>query len=108
MERKKQNSVVFFNRVYAQPTIQEYEKETTETVRGLFEEVDELFYREEHVANPKSSVQASFLNTRLFFQAASIEMQDLKTVIPRKSGNKEEYRDRTEKVLTRLSPGQMM
>ena len=46
--------------MYAQPTIQEYEKETTETVRGLFEEVDELFYREEHVANPKSSVQASF------------------------------------------------
>ena len=42
------------------PTVQEYEKETTETVRGLFEEVDELFYREEHVANPKSSVQASF------------------------------------------------
>ena len=42
------------------PTFQEYEKETTETVRGLFEEVDELFYREEHLANPKSSVQASF------------------------------------------------
>ena len=42
------------------PTVQEYEKETTETVRGLFEEVDELFYREEHLANPKSSVQASF------------------------------------------------
>ena len=42
------------------PTVQEYEKETTETVRGLFEEVDELFYREEQVANPKSSVQASF------------------------------------------------
>ena len=35
-------------------------------------------------------------------------MQDLKTVILGKSGNKEEYRDRTEKVLTRLSPGQMM
>ena len=46
--------------------------------------------------------------TSLCFKAASIKMQDLKTVILGKSGNKEEYRDRTEKVLTRLSPGQMM
>ena len=46
--------------------------------------------------------------TSLCFKAASIKIQDLKTVILGKSGNKEEYRDRTEKVLTRLSPGQMM
>ena len=58
-KKKRQKSIVFFNRVYI-PAVQEYEKETTETVRGLFEEVDELFYREEHLANPKSSVQASF------------------------------------------------
>ena len=56
---KKTNICCFFS-TECTPTVQEYEKETTETVRGLFEEVDELFYREEHVDNPKSSVQASF------------------------------------------------
>ena len=59
MERKKDKNPFFFS-TECIPTVQEYEKETTETVRGLFEEVDELFYREEHLANPKSSVQASF------------------------------------------------
>ena len=58
-KKKRQKSIVFFL-TECMPTVQEYEKETTETVRGLFEEVDELFYREEHLANPKSSVQASF------------------------------------------------
>ena len=57
--KKKRQKSIFFS-TECMPTVQEYEKETTETVRGLFEEVDELFYREEHVANPKSSVQASF------------------------------------------------
>ena len=56
----KETKIRFFSSTECTPTFQEYEKETTETVRGLFEEVDELFYREEHVANPKSSVQASF------------------------------------------------
>ena len=57
---KKTKIRCYFQQSFFMPTVQEYEKETTETVRGLFEEVDELFYREEHVANPKSSVQASF------------------------------------------------
>ena len=57
---KEKNKNLFVFSTECMPTVQEYEKETTETVRGLFEEVDELFYREEHVANPKSSVQASF------------------------------------------------
>ena len=56
---KKKTKIRIFS-TECMPTVQEYEKETTETVRGLFEEVDELFYKEEHVANPKSSVQASF------------------------------------------------
>ena len=39
--------------------MQEYEKETTETVRGLFEEVEELFYKSEDQApHPQSSAQA--------------------------------------------------
>ena len=37
---------------------QEYEKETTETVRSLFEEVEELFYSEPQPIHPQSSVQA--------------------------------------------------
>ena len=57
---KEKNKNPFCFSTECTPTVQEYEKETTETVRGLFEEVDELFYREEHVDNPKSSVQASF------------------------------------------------
>ena len=36
----------------------EYEKETTETVRGLFEEVEQLFYSEPQAGHPQSSVQA--------------------------------------------------
>jgi len=35
----------------------EYEKETTETVRGLFEEVEQLFYSEPQAGHPQSSVQ---------------------------------------------------
>ena len=58
--KKKKTKIHCFFLTECIPTVQEYEKETTETVRGLFEEVDELFYREEHLANPKSSVQASF------------------------------------------------
>ena len=40
----------------------EYEKETTETVRGLFEEVEEHFYSEAQAIHPQSSVQACQLN----------------------------------------------